>query len=158
MLKRGILQGVFSWDVHPPKPPRSLGSSGIEGWVPLCYGRRILFPGTSACRAAVWPQTQECLAQPLWRQITLDPGLALGNLLLCAFCTKFPGGFTCGDEWELGFPAGAAGTSVGNGCSPSAAGWEREQGALAGLGRCLQPHPGEPPLEQQGQASCLSRI
>lgn len=32
------------------------------------------------------------------------------------------------------------------------------QGALAGLGRCLQHPPGEPPLEQQGQASCLSRI
>lgn len=90
MLKRGILQGVFPWDVHPPKPPRSLGSSGIEGWVPLCYGRRILFPGTSACRAAVWPQTQECLAQPLWRQITLNPGAGSGKSVALCFLHQIP--------------------------------------------------------------------
>lgn len=57
-LKRGILQVVFSWDLHPPKQPKSLGSSGIEGWVPLRWEDSL--PRTSTCPAAVvWPQTQE---------------------------------------------------------------------------------------------------
>lgn len=91
MLKRGILQGVFSWDVHPPKQSMSLGSSRIEGWVPLCDGRRILFPGTSACSAAVWAQTQGCLAQPLWRQIIQNPRAGCGkSVALCFFLHRIP--------------------------------------------------------------------
>lgn len=124
VLKRGILRGVFFWDMYPPKQPMSLGSSGIEGWVPLRDGRRILF----ACPAAVWPQTQQRLAQPVETDNAKSRGWLWEICCSVLFCPEFPGGFTCRDQWEAGFPAGSAGTSVGSGCLPSAAGWERGAG------------------------------
>lgn len=148
MLKRGILQGVFSWDVHPPKQPMSLGSSGTEGWVPLRDGRRILF----SCPAAVWPQTQQRLAQPLCRQITLNPGAGSGkSVAVCFFLHRIP-------RWV--YLQGSVGGWIPCGLCRHVC-RERLLAICCGLGegsREAQHPPGELPPQQQHQPSCLTRI
>lgn len=147
--------GCFSWDVNSPKQAKSLGNSGMEGWMPLSDGRRVLFPGPALAQLQCGHKPRTPCSAPVETDITKPRGWLWE---ICCSVLFAPNS-------QVGLPAEMSGSldslraprerlSGTAACHLLRAGGA-EQGTLAALGAAFRHSILH---EQQDQASCLTRI